>query len=354
MTATRNTWKPSARIHKPSVAMEPIVDSCAWYPQDLAGTDAWIYRLSGEEIAEIEGAVAAVEARGLALMEVDRQAFPLPRFARVLADVRSELMDGRGMAVIRGLPTEGRTRLQLATAYWGVGSYLGRPMSQNAQGHLLGHVKDIGADYTKTRGYGSNAELAYHCDRCDIAALLCLHPAKSGGLYSITSSATIYNEMLKRRPELAKELLWQFYMTRNAEIVIGETQPFARLPVFSFHEGYFTARGAGTTVEKAQKLPGVPKLTPAQREAIDMYRVLAAELHLDSGFEAGDMTFVMSHVTVHSRTEFEDWPEENRKRHLLRLWLNNGERPLSEENRRENAGIIVEKTVLQTPLEVTA
>jgi hypothetical protein len=349
-----NRWKPSDRIRKPARPMEPVVDAAAWYAKDLDGSDAWIYRLSQDEIAEIEAAVAGVEKRGLVLMDVTDKQFPLPRFSAALKDILAELMDGRGIAVIRGLPTEGRTRFQTACAYWGIGSHLGKPVSQNGQGHLLGHVRDIGEDYTKARGYGTSAELAFHCDRCDVAGLLCLHPAKSGGLFRVTSSVTLYNEILKQRPDLAQELLQPFYMTRNAEIKVTETEPFMRLPLFSFHEGYFTARGAGTTVEKAQGMPGVPKLTDKQKEALALYRGLALDHHLPNPSEKGDMTFVMNHVTVHSRTEFEDWPEEDRKRHLMRLWLNNGQRPLSPANKSENAGLVMARTVLQTPLEVVA
>ncbi len=33
------------------------------------------------------------------------------------------------------------------------------------------------------------------------------------------------------------------------------------------------------------------------------------------------MQFVHNHQILHSRTDFEDWPELEKRRHLLRLWL---------------------------------
>ncbi|MBT5263592.1 MAG: TauD/TfdA family dioxygenase, partial [Rhodospirillaceae bacterium] len=42
----------------------------------------------------------------------------------------------------------------------------------------------------------------------------------------------------------------------------------------------------------------------------------------DLTFEPGDIQVLSNHMVLHSRTAFEDWPEEDRKRNLMRLWLN--------------------------------
>ena len=44
-------------------------------------------------------------------------------------------------------------------------------------------------------------------------------------------------------------------------------------------------------------------------------------LNLVMEFQPGDMQFVHNHTILHDRTAFEDFPEPERKRHLLRLWL---------------------------------
>lgn len=349
-----NPWTPSKRERLPAEPMKPIVESGCWYPDELKGTDAWIYRLDGDELGEIRGAVDAVERRGLDLKDVSRADFPLPGFAAALADIKEELMDGRGFAVIRGLPTEGRSRLQTAIAFWGIATYFGRAISQNAKGHLLGHVKNLGADINSPtgRGYNSASELGFHADSTDVLGLCYLHPARSGGEHYICSSVAIYNVMLERRPDLAKELFFSFYRTRRGEVPADE-EPWMRQPVFSIQDGYFAARGASSTVERAQRLLDVPKLTAAQREAIDMYNAVPRELSLQIDFELGDIYFVHNHVALHSRTQYQDWPEPERKRHLLRLWMSNdGERPLHPEIAQDSDhGITVEGTVLHTPLE---
>lgn len=349
---TANSWKPSARIRKPAELLKPVIDPAGCYPDAFKGSENWIYTLSAAEIAEVEDAVETVEAKGLRLLDIGREQFPLPRLATGLKDVQTELMEGRGFALIRGLPIDNRSRSWIANAFWGIGTHIGRPVSQNGKGHVLGHVKDLGEDYSKVRGYMTRALMDFHTDRADVLSLCCLHPAKKGGHHRICSSVTVYNEMLKRRPDLAQELDFSFYKSRSGEIPVGETNPWTRTPAVSVEKGYFTARGVNAGVRKAQNIPGVPKLTDAQLEALKLYKELARELYIDIEFRIGDISYVQNFVTMHSRTEFEDWPEPERKRHLLRLWLNNGLRPLTKEVRDEIGGVVVPGTVLQTPLEV--
>ena len=348
-----NGWKPSTRVREPAELLKPVVDPAAWYPADVEDGDAWVYRLSSEEIAEVEKGVASVERQGLELIDVTARNFPLDRLAEGLWDIRAELMEGRGFALVRGLPIEGRSRAWIATAFWGIGRHIGSPISQNGRGHLLGHVTDLGADYRNQRGYMSRAAMAFHTDRADVLSLCCLHPAKSGGQHRIASAITVYNEMLKRRPDLVGELLFPFYRSRSGEIPPGESSPWTRGGFFSVTDGYFTAHGSNAGVRKAQSIPGVPPLTAAQEEALRMYRDLASEFRLDIDLRIGDITYVQNYVTVHSRTDFEDWPEPERKRHLLRLWLNNGMRPLAEEVKREVRGVVVPGTVLQASIEAS-
>jgi len=352
----KNGWKRHDTGRAPAELGKNLIDPADWRAGDISGTEEWIYRLSEAEIAEIEQAVAGIEARGLDIKDITRDDFALPTLAAPLAEIRAELLDGWGLALIRGLPVAGRTRAQVAAAFWGVGTHLGRQVSQNKHGHVLGHVKDLGGDYAdaNTRGYYTNAQMGFHCDQCDVLSLACLHEAKSGGEHLVLSSVALYNEMLKRRPDLATELGGYFYRSRKGEIPPGETEPFAKQRVFSFHDGYFAARGVSAAIFKAQDLPGVPPLTAAQREALDLFCTMAAEMAVPIPFERGDMFFLMNHVTLHSRTAFEDWPEPERKRHLLRMWLSQADgRPLPPELARQRDGLTVEGTVLTAPLDVT-
>ncbi|MBT3793244.1 MAG: TauD/TfdA family dioxygenase [Rhodospirillales bacterium] len=356
MTDIKQTWVPAPRGRDAAVLNQPIEDPAGWRAEDLQGTDRFIYQLSDAEISEIFDAVDRFEKSGAELKDLDRDGFQLPKFSAVMAEIRDELMEGRGFGFLRGLPVEGRTIAQNAIAFWGLGVYMGTPVPQNAKGHLLEHVKDAGGDInTPTgRGYNSANELGFHADSCELLSLMCLCPSKSGGQHRIVSSVTVYNEMLARRPELARELAFRFYRSRRGEIPPGE-DAFLRQPVFSVTDGYFSARGASSTIERAQKLPGVEKLTPAQREAIDFYQALSGELAMDVDFQLGDISFVLNHVALHARTAYEDWPEPDRKRHLMRLWINiDCERPIHPEIIHQMIGIVPDPgEALKTPLEMT-
>ena len=350
-----NPWKPTSRAHRPAVLGQPIDEPCAWTREDLAKSQAYLYRLSDAEVGDILDAVDRAERQGKDIKDINRADFALPVFGPVLDELRAEIIHGRGFVFLRGLPVAGRSRYQQAAAFWGIGSYVGRAVSQNGKGHLLGHVQNLGEEITSAtgRGYNSASALGFHSDSCDIFGLCVLQTSKSGGQHRMVSSVTVYNEMLKRRPDLVQELAFRFYRSRRGELPAGESDPWTRQPVFSVTDGYFAARGASSTIARSQGMPGVPDLTPAQNEAIALYGALAAELAMDVDFGLGDISLVQNYVTLHSRTRYEDWPEPDRKRHLLRLWMSfDGARPLHPDIIRDHhAGILEAGTVLHAPLE---
>ncbi len=335
--------------------MKPVEDPAGWTPQSLADVDTWSYRFTPSDVEELAAAVSQVNRRGVPTAEISRGDFPLGSLGRVLADVRRELTDGRGIVMMRGFPIDTFTREQTAIAYLGMGVHIGRPITQNREGHVLGHVKDLGGDYNdpNTRAYMTRAELRFHADGCDYVGLLCLKTSMRGGESRVASSVTLYNRILTRRPDLARVLCEDFYVSRVGDISAGQG-PWYLQPIFSFTDGYFSATGAGMAIEKAQRLPGVPQWTTAQREAVALYRELVAECAADIEFKPGDIQFLNNFVTLHTRREYEDWPEADRKRHLLRLWLMDpAGRPIPREQRagRAGSGIQIAGVSRTAPLE---
>jgi len=344
-------FRPAPRRRAPAVPLQPVADPAGWYPHDLQTND-WIYELSQDEIGEITGAISHIERNNLDVLAISRSDITFPKLDASLHALYDELLEGRGFFLLRGLPTAELTKEQIAIAYWLIGIRFGRPLSQNVKGHMIGHVKDFGGDYgDKTvRGYQTSAEMTFHSDQCDYVALLCVSPSKSGGASRIVSTVTIYNEMLKRTPDLAQELMNGFYVANHSEL--GNT-PLSRKPIFAFQDGYFSSRGAGAHIMKVQGRDGVPALTPVQLAALQMYRDMALEFHFDMDFRPGDIQILHNHVTLHTRTAFEDWPEPERKRHLMRLWLaeDHGGRPLLPGFRETLQGIRNEKTVPCVPAD---
>lgn len=335
------TFRAALRI--PARAGQPIIDPAGWEPDDLMATDDWIYRLTPGDVAEVQAAVDAVLARNVAPKDICREVFPLPRFAAILADVRRELQDGRGIVVLRGLPVADMGRERAARAFLGIGAHLGEAVSQNAYGHLLGHVRDFGKSYDdpRFRGYQSNAALGFHCDHCDYVGLLCMQTSRSGGESRVASAVTLYNRMLAERPDLVAVLERDFYFTRHGEVPAGKP-PWYTQPVFSFHDGYFSARGVSAYIRKAQGLPGVPPFTREQEEAMALYVATVETSAADIPFAVGDIQLLHNHVMLHSRRAFTDWPDTARRRHLYRLWIRDLQgRPLPDEVRENFQGVYV-------------
>lgn len=341
-----------------------VTGEAAWYGRDMSNSTEWIHVLSPEDINEIDLALESFHAEGLSMAEINPETFPLPHFSEKLRKILSEIICGRGFVLLRGLPVKRYGKANSAIAYLGIGSHLGSFRSQNAKGHLLGHVRNIGADIrdSKTRYYQTNQGLEYHTDSCDIVGLLCLQTSKSGGESRIASSVTIYNEMMSRNPDLAAQLFRPFPTDRREEIPEG-MEPWFEVPVFNWHEGYFTTIYSGQYIRSAQEnYPQARRLTQKEAEALEMLDSLSNDptINLQMEFKVGDMQFLHNHQILHSRTDFEDWPEPERRRHLLRLWLSpKTSRPLPASfaarygslEPGNRGGIIVKNTRLNFTLE---
>jgi hypothetical protein len=296
----------------------------AWYGSDMACRTDWIELLSPAEISEIQAA-------GQRLMQVEidwrtlgTKDFPLPMLERRLTGIIDEVLNGRGFVLLRGLPVEQWGRRLAANAFLGLGLHWGNLRPQNVQGHLLGHVRDMGLSSKdpKVRIYQTSERQNFHTDSCDVVALLCLHPAREGGLSSLVSSVTIFNEMRRRRPDLARVLFELMETDRRGEVP-ADAQPFFSIPVFNWHAGLLSTIYHRPYIESARRFLEVPPLTAEQTEALNLFDELANDpgLQFRMEFRTGDMQFVHNHSLLHDRTAFQDWPAPQRKRHLLRLWL---------------------------------
>jgi hypothetical protein len=309
-------------VFPPAGALDPVSSPQAWYGPDIAHRSDWSYTLSQAEIAEIESALAGLRNREI--LSIGAGDFALPTLGPRLQAIRREALHGRGFFLLRGLPIARYGIAEAARIFWGLGTYWGEAVSQNGKGHVLGHVKDLGLDYNDplARGYQTAARLPYHTDSSDLVCLLCLKKSKSGGLSSLVSTTTIYNEMVKRRPDLAAVLMQPLYRTRWGEVPEGR-KPYYGTPAFSLVDGRVICSYVRSAVRKAQLMDVVPRLTKEQVEAMDLFDELANDsgLHLNMTFEPGGIQVVCNHSIAHSRTAYEDWLEPEKRRHLLRLWL---------------------------------
>ncbi len=302
-----------------------IEGPAAWYGPDMNSKRNWLFELTANELTEIDEAVREHRRAGRDMGDISAATFQLPQLGQKLQEIQQQVLHGNGFAMLRGFKVEGRSVEDCAIAYLGIGSYFGSFRSQNAKGHLLGHVRDLGLDIANpnVRYYQTNRALNYHTDSCDIVGLLCLKTSKSGGESRLVSSVTLHNEILNRRPDLWAVLFNTFPTDRRGEVPPG-MDPWFDIPVFNWHAGELSTIYAGQYVRSAQTLfPTARRLSTLEIEAIDFLDTLADDdqIALSMDFQPGDIQFVHNHQILHSRTDFENWPEPERQRHLFRLWL---------------------------------
>lgn len=353
-------------------AIRPSLDSLpklmtgpsAWLGREMVDTpEAWLCQLSAEDVGDLEKAATHFLSLDQDIGEISKETFPLTTFARHIELLKQKLLTGVGVEVLRGLPVAEYSQAFSATIFCGIGAHIGSARSQNADGHILGHVRDIGADANdpNSRIYQTSARQTFHTDSADIVGLLCLREAKEGGKSLLVSAESIYNRMMQERPDLLQKLFDPIATDRRGEIPEG-AEPYMEIPVLSWHEGYLTVFYQRQYIDSAQRFEGAMRLTPEHIEALDLFDALANDPELCFGMqlEPGDMQFVYNHAQLHDRTEFLDWPDPAKRRHLMRLWLSiDGDRPLPACFKERygsieignRGGIITKETRLHAPLD---
>ena len=312
---------------------ELIQGAANWNGPEVKATQDWVHQFSAAEVAEIEAALQHAKALGKTLDTLEKQDFPLPNVARRLADARDFIETGRGFYQLRGIGIDGYSKADLRLLYWGLGRHIGTAISQSKDGDILGDVRNVGVDIhsPQGRGYKSNQRLNFHTDSCDVVCLFVLRVAKDGGLSKVASTAAIHNEIARLRPDLLEVLYRPFTWSWNQQEPPGEP-PYYQQPIFTKHDGKASCRYIRGHITNGQRFPEVPRLTVQQIEALDMLDTVANDerFHVTYDFKPGDLQLVNNHMCLHARTAFEDFPEHDRRRHLLRMWLSvPNSRPLS-------------------------
>jgi hypothetical protein len=319
-------------------AIQRFDSRAAWTPSDYPTKGSFAIDLEPRHIAALESEAARFKATGGGHENLSQLSFPLTEIADDIADWRAEVHDGRGMILLRGLPVERIDLDDLRLLYLGLGTHFGRPVSQSNMGELVGEVVNIGDKDPKERAYRSSRELMLHTDRADHIAMLCIRPAIEGGLSGYASALTIHNIMLAERPDLLAHLYHGFHHHRFGEQPPGEPLVTReRIPIFSVTDGVpsviFIRGYINLAVEE-----GHVTLSDGELEALNYMEEVSnrPDVRLDFLMEPGDLLFVNNCLILHTRTAFEDSEKPELRRHLLRLWLRQDDRPAAD-------GVIVHK-----------
>ncbi|CAG9939531.1 unnamed protein product [Clonostachys rosea f. rosea IK726] len=320
-----------------------ITGVTAWKAEDFKNNpEKWTYAFTADEIAEIEAAAENFIASEVPLTGIKKDLFPLPTLAGRMAALKKELVDGQGFWLFKNIPAQAWGLKKSATAYMGLGAHIGYFTSQNGRGHVLGHVKDLGEDPTKTdrvRIYRTNARQYFHTDASDVVGLLCIAKSEVGGESDIVSQHHIFNCLQRENPDVAETLcspIW--YLDRKGEVSEGQ-QPWIRASVFYMENdptgkprvyGKFDPNNV-TSLSRFNSGPDaqIPPLSEAQLRAIKVLEETCLRESLHMILDPGDIQFVSNSHVFHARTAYKDYApgsvDENGvprpPRHLMRLWL---------------------------------
>jgi hypothetical protein len=307
--------------------LKPVNGPEVWQAADLRADQSWIWCLNTTDLAEIDSALNTAGKNGKSMPGISREDFPLPTLGPRLAIAARDLDTGRGCLLIKGLDLGRYNKDEITNIYWGIGRYLGTPMIQNAAGDLIGNICNSGRTIGEknVRGYTTKNRMMPHCDPMDIVSLLCIHSAKTGGRSLIVSASAIYNEICRTHPDYLPTLFLGYHYDLRGEGPAGSPDEVTgnRVPVFSLCEGRLSCRFHGRSIREGMKKAGHP-LKGIDADAVDCVESLAVDkrFRFDMSLEQGDIQILNNYAVLHARDEFEDWPEQDRRRHLLRLWIN--------------------------------
>ena len=326
----------------------PIDHPSAWNVADFTTPVDYTIEFDATQLRDIERAIQKIKAAGLGLDDLRREHFEVPSLRPVIDQIRYEIEDGRGFVVVRRLPVEVYSKDKIGMIFWGIGTHLGRGLSQSVLGDRLGHVKDFSREDPLARAYRNKQELSPHTDSCDLVGLACLRHAKSGGVSQLTSALTVHNVMLEEYPESLERLYRGYVFHRRGEEQPGDL-PYTpyRVPVYSNTDGKVSARYVRTYVEAGEAAAGRP-LGEAELAVLDSFEEVTKrpDLMLEFTLQPGEMYFINNYTILHARTAFDDGDaEDDRRRHLLRLWLEvPGMRPVHAYIRRNGVEAVPGRT----------
>jgi len=301
----------------------PLEPRCEWRGGDIG--ESYVFQLSDAHVDELDRALTQAESSCDDVLDITRESFPLPTLGPALEGVADELVNGRGVVLIRGVPVERYGKERASSIYWGVGMHLGQPWPQNAKGHLLGDVTDQGkaaSDPTSRGNEIGGIAFPFHSDGSDLVGLFCLDAGASGGASLVANVVSIHNELVRTAPALAAELYEPFPYDMRGEHAPGG-KPWYTMPVFSRRGDRLFARYIRPYIESARRHEDAPRPSESAREAMNRVDAMCAdpEFHVSMTMQPGDMQFVNNYHVLHARDAYADDRPAGRIRHLKRLWL---------------------------------
>ncbi|WP_299410586.1 TauD/TfdA family dioxygenase [Acaryochloris sp. IP29b_bin.148] len=307
----------------------------AWEKHNLETNPHWKIKIPDSILSSVLVLNHWLEARGYRWDSPEAKGITIKNLDLLAHVMRYHLTRTTGVVLLSGFDVaefgESAGRLLLSQIGYALGSVLDKR-------GLLYDVCDRGQDYRQDNVLFSSTctSPGYHTDSTDadlmpgIVALFCLRTAREGGVNRLANTLTAYQRLLKEQPEVLRRLCETFIRDKIVVDEIGTRSLSDRMrnsfPVFEYGRWYpgLTCRYMRYWIEAGHHKAELP-LTDEDIFALDQFE--AALNHEDSTYQLqlqpGDMIFLNNHLIVHDRTEYLDWEEPEKKRHLVRMWVGN-------------------------------
>ena len=229
-----------------------------------------------------------------------------------------------GFALLDGIGY-GEDRDIIAARLINLSATLGELVPQSPRAERIEDIKDYSdTDEKDDRGYRSGGELSPHSDPPTIILLHCLTPARTGGESHIVNVGAIYHAMMNIDPDLSKLLFNGFpYWQPGDDGSVDAGGPAAeKRPVFTNTNDAISCVIYRPFIEKAAEMLNTP-LSKKESAALDLFDRCASDPALSLRFilSPGETLLLHNRTVLHARTDYEDWPLREHRRHLLRAWI---------------------------------
>ena len=301
-----------------------------WTAKDLADVSVWSVKLSKRVAREAGALVAKLDSAGKTLSDVNPEDFSGLAYADLAAEIRSELVGGRGIVLLRDVPVTHMSLQGAGMFFWGLGSLLGTPLPQNLRGDRLYAIEDEGIRDGLVLSSKTNVALPWHTDSGsgafanavpDLFGLLMIRSAREGGTSHILSAHAVYNRMLRRYPNQLARLFQDFYFDRSLQAQPGQ-EPFIRTAIFEHVDGVIGIRYNRQRINRGYQLAQI-KLGEEEEAALDCLDEVLDDSELTLSFDMvpGDALFTNNRITLHNRSNFINGDSPDKRRLLYRLWI---------------------------------
>ena len=325
---------------------EPLRGRQVWTGAELGADRSWVRAWPAGALEDIHAAFLALPSPlGANVAHLTVADFPLPRLRPFFGEVQAELEDGRGVVRLQGFPVERYTEEECRAIFWCLSRHLGTPAASPPRPGFMGEVKDLadtdtlvaqqlaeaqrdgdaGVVLASAARAQSTGPLRFHTDPFDLILLMALSVGADGGLSKLASQPHVYNQVLRRRPDLHPLLCQDVARMRPGDETTVPDEVFHLPPMMVRQGKTANTQYSRTYVEQAQERAaefGVRLHTSEHDEALDLLAEIAEESCVTMPFATGDLQIVNNHNCFHGRTAYsDDRSAAGGRRKLLRLWL---------------------------------